>query len=215
MAKVRSIIKLSGTLSDMTFVDSKAYGAHVRAKRGTYTPISLAEGMLKSAEVQQQVNLMAKILFDAVIAFVPGFKDGKFWTRLLSVFRKQQKAGKIYSYKDFDLMEMRLEYPTSKHGYFKLVVEGPHKVHLHYQVAKEQNYLLSLLRVASDDNLLTPYPEEVLEVVVAYQVGMAVISLVFSDLPIGANVLWVLHCEQMIDDQPAGLLKSRGVKFFG
>ena len=215
MAKVRSIIKLSGTLSDMTFVDSKAYGAHARAKRGTYTPISLSEGMQKSAEVQKQVNLMAKIIFDAVNGFVPGFKDGKFWARLLSVFRKQQKADKIYSYKDFDLMEMRLEYPTSKHGYFRLVVEAPHKVQLHYQLAKEKNYRLSLLRVASDDTLLTPYPPEVVEVVVAYQGGTEVVPLGFSDLPGDANVLWVLHCEQLIDDQPAGLLKSRGVKFFG
>ncbi|RZJ80001.1 MAG: hypothetical protein EOO47_09010 [Flavobacterium sp.] len=215
MAKVRSIIKLSGTLSDMTFVDSKAYGAHARAKRGTYTPISLSEGMQKSAEVQKQVNLMAKVVFDAVNSFVPGFKDGKFWARLLSVFRKQQKAGKIYSYKDFDLMEMRLEYPTSKHGYFRLAVEGTHKVQLHYQLAKEKNCRLSLLRIASDDALLTSYPPEVVEIVVAYQGGTEVVPLVFSDLPVGANVLWVLHCEQLMDDQPAGLLKSRGVKFFG
>ena len=215
MAKVRSIIKLSGTLSDMTFVDSKAYGAHARAKRGTYKPISLSEGMQKSAEVQKQVNLMAKVIFDAVNGFVPGFKDGKFWARLLSVFRKQQKAGKIYSYKDFDLMEMRLEYPTSRHGFFRVVVEAPHKVLLHYQLVKEKSYCISLLRIASDDTLLTSYPPEVVELVVAYQVGMEVVPLEFSDLPVGANVLWVLHCEQLIDDQPAGLLKSRGVKFFG
>jgi hypothetical protein len=215
MAKVRSIIKISGTLSDITFVDSKAYGAHARAKRGTYTPISLSEGMLKSAEVQKQVNLMAKVIFDAVNGFVPGFKDGKFWARLLSVFRKQQKAGKIYSYKDFDLMEMRLEYPTSRHGFFRVVVEAPHKVQLHYQLAKEKNYHLSLLRIASDDTLLTSYPPEVVELVVAYQGRTDVVPLVFSDLPGDANVLWVLHCEQLIDDQPAGFLKCRGVKFFG
>lgn len=215
MAKVRSIIKLSGTLSDMTFVDSHAYGAHARAKRGTYTPISLSEGMQKSAEVQKQVNLMAKVIFDAVNGFVPGFKDGKFWSRLLSVLRKQQKEGKIYSYKDFDLMEMRLEYTTSKHGYFRVVVEEHKKVQLHYQLVKEQSYCISLLRIASDETLLKPYPNEVVEVVVSYQPGMEALPLVFSDLPVGANVLWVLHCEQLIDDQPAGLLKSRGVKFFG
>jgi hypothetical protein len=214
MAKVRSIIKLSGTLSDITFVDSNAYGAHARAKRGTYTPISLSEGMLKSAEVQKQVNLMAKIIFDAVKSFVPGFKDGKFWARLLSVFRKQQKEGKNYSYKYFDLMEMRLEYPTSKHGYFRLLVEDPNRVQLHYQLAKDDSYCLKLLRMASDETLLRPYPPEVVELVVAYQRGMQMQPFVFSVLPADANVLWVLHCEQLIDDQPAGLLKSRGVNFF-
>lgn len=61
MAKVRSILKLSGTLSKLTFVDSKAYGPHVRAERGSNTEISLAEGMKKSSVVQTQVNLMAKL----------------------------------------------------------------------------------------------------------------------------------------------------------
>ncbi|RYG19672.1 MAG: hypothetical protein EOO07_06395 [Chitinophagaceae bacterium] len=215
MAKVRSIIKLSGTLTDLTFVDSKAYGAHARAKRGTYTPISLSEGMQKSAEVQKQVNLMAKVVFDAVNGFVPGFKDGKFWPRLLSVFRKQQKAGEKYSYKDFDLMEMRLEYPTSKHGFFRLVNGGDNKVQLHYQLAKGESYRLSLLRIASDETLLIPYTEEVIEVVVAYQTGVEVLSFAFTDLPAGNNVLWVLHCEQLNDGLPIGLLKSRGLKFFG
>lgn len=215
MAKVRSILKLSGTLAGMTFVDSKAYGAHARAKRGTYTPISLPPGMQKSAEVQKQVNLMAKLVFDAVNNFVPGFKDGKFWARLLSVFRKQQKEGKNYSYKDFDLMEMRLEYPTSKHGFFRLAVEGTNKVQLHYKLAKGESYRLSLLRIAGDETLLIPYPEEVVEVVVAYQGGMEVLPFAFSELPAGTNVLWVLHCEQLIDGLLAGLLKSRGVKFFG
>jgi hypothetical protein len=215
MAKVRSIIKLSGTLSDMTFVDSKAYGAHARAKRGTYSPISLSEGMQKSAEVQKQVNLMAKVIFDAVNSFVPGFKDGKFWSRLLSIFRKQHKDGRIFSYKDFDLMEMRLEYLTSKHGFFKLVAENNNKVQLHYQLAKEESYVLKLLRIASNETLLMAYAQEVVEVVVAYQRRMEVKPFVFSDLPAGANVLWVLHFEQLIADKPAGILKCQGVKFFG
>lgn len=215
MAKVRSIIKLSGTLSDMTFVDSKAYGAHARAKRGTYKPISLSEGMQKSADVQKRVNLMAKIVFDAVNSFVPGFKDGKFWSRLLSVFRKQHKAGKMFSYTDFDLMEMRLEYPASKHGFFRLVPEHTNKVQLHYQLAKEGSYVLRLLRIASDATLLMAYAQEVVEVVVAYEGSMAVKPFVFNELPSGAHVLWVLHCEQLIADQPAGLLKCQGVKFFG
>ncbi|RZK73183.1 MAG: hypothetical protein EOO85_17900 [Pedobacter sp.] len=214
MAKVRSIIKISGTLSEMTFVDSKAYGAHARAKRGTYTPITLAEGMQKSAVVQTEVNQIAKIVFDAVNVFVPGFKDGKFWARLLSGFRKQHKAGARYSYRDFDLMEMRLDYPTSRLGSFRLVSGKSNTVQLHYQLAKNESYGIKLLRIASDATLLKPYPNEVMEIVVDFEHGTTTIPIVFSELPVGANVLWVLHCEQLIDGLPAGLLKSQGVKFF-
>lgn len=213
MAKVRSILKLSGTLATTTFVDSKAYGAHARAKRGTYTPISLAEGMQKSAVVQTKVNLLAKIVFDAVNDFVPGFKDGKFWSRLLSVFRQQQKTAKAYSYGDFNQLEMRLDYPTSKHGAFWLVKTEKDSVLLHYQIAKESRYLVRLLRIASDEELLTPYARETQEAIIEGNKEMEIIAFTFSDLPQVANVLYALHCEQVIDGLPTGLLKNQSVKF--
>lgn len=214
MAKIRSIVEISGTLSDITFVDSRAYGAHARAKRGTYTPITLAEGMQKSAKVQTLVNQLAKIVFDEVNIFVPGFKNGKFWSRLLSVFRQQQKNGKSYSYHDFDLMEMRLDYPTSKQGSFRLIRNEDGLVQLHYQLVNQTDYVIRLLRIASDETLLNIYPTEVYEVTIKYQLEMAVVSFLFSVLPEDANVLFVMHCEQALNGQPSGLLKAQSVKFF-
>ncbi len=213
MAKVRSIIEISGTLSETTFVNSKAYGTHARAKRGTYKPITLSEGMKKSAAVQTQVNQIAKIIFDAVNGFVPGFKDGKFWSRMLSVLRKQKKAGKNYSYSDFNLMEMRYDYSTSRQGSFRLVPEK-NGMQLHYELAKDTAYCLKLLRIATDATLLNPYPTEMLEVIVDYTKCIISIPFVFSALPSDANRLYVLHCEQMLDGLPTGMLKSRGVRFF-
>jgi hypothetical protein len=63
MAKARSIIKLSGTIGDITFVDSMAYGFHGRKKRTVWEK---SEGMISSSTSQTQANLMAKIIFDAV-----------------------------------------------------------------------------------------------------------------------------------------------------
>lgn len=213
MAKVRSIIEISGTLSEITYVNSRAYGTYARAKRGTYKPITLSEGMIKSAAVQTQVNQIAKIVFDAINAFVPGFKDGKFWSRLLSVFRKQQKGGKAYSYSDFNLMEMRVDYATSRQGSFRLATKQD-AVQLHYYLAKESDYCLKLLRIATDATLLNLYPTEVLEVILTYSKGMQFVSFVFNALPVDANILYVLHCEEMEDGLPIGLLKSKGVRFF-
>lgn len=213
MAKVRSIIEISGTLSEITFVNSKAYGTHARAKRGTYKPITLAEGMKKSAAVQTQVNQIAKIVFDAVNAFVPGFKDGKFWSRMLSVLRKQQKAGKNYSFRDFNLMEMRHDYATSRHGSF-LLTANQDAMQLQYHLAKDAAYCLKLLRIATDATLLNSYPTEGLELVVEHKEGLQVIPCVFSALPADANVLYVLHCAQMQHGLPSELLKNQGVRFF-
>lgn len=215
MAKVNSIIKLSGTITDVTFVNSKAYGAHARAKRGTYTPVTLAEGMKKSGAVQTEVNQIAKIIFDAVNAFVPGFKDGKFWTRILSLFRKQQKAGRAYSYQDFDLMEMRWDYPTSKLGYFMLAKASAPLVQLHYQVADEKVYRIRLLRIVNDITLLTTESTEVLSVDTVLDTTSGVIPFEFSEVSADANVLYALHCEELMGGKPAGLLKCQGLRFFG
>lgn len=214
MAKVRSIIEISGTLSDITFVNSGAYGTHARAKRGTYTPITLAEGMKKSAKVQTLVNQLAKIVFDEVNAFVPGFKNGKFWSRLLSAFRQHQKANHSISYSALDLMEMRSDYPTSRHGSFRLVRLENDSVQLHCQLANKNDYLIRLQRIATDATFLNPFPTEVLEVTIKHHLEMEMIPFVFSTLPKDANVLFVLHCEKMVNGQPSGLLKAQSVRFF-
>jgi len=214
MAKVRSILKLSGTLAEMTFVDSKAYGPHARNKRGTFTPITLADGMKKSAELQTQVNQIAKIVFDEVNAFVPGFKDGKFWSRLLSVFRQQQKLGNGFSYHGLDLMEMRIDYPTSKQGLFRLLKNQANGLQLHFQLANQTDYAIRLLRIAGDATLLNPYPTTLVETTIDGNLRSGFVSIEFDALPKAANVLYVLHCEQLVDGQSAGLLKNQSVKFF-
>lgn len=213
MAKTRSIIKFSGTLSGITFVDSKTYGAHARAKRGTYKPISLNQGMKESGAVQKQVNLIAKVIFDAVKDFVPGFKDGKLWARLLSVFRQQQKAGKSYSYHDFNTMEMRSDYPSSKHGLFRLIANSEKELMLHYQLQQEASYRISLLRIATDESLLTPYPPETVTFNLEKGDSIGQFPIDFGVLPADANAFYVLQCEQLVNGKPTGLLKSKGVTF--
>lgn len=213
MAKTRSIIKFSGTLSGLTFVDSKTYGAHARAKRGTYKPVSLNQGMKESGAAQKQVNLIAKVIFDAVKGFAPGFKDGKLWTRLLSVFRQQHKAGKSYSYHDLNTMEARNEYPSAKHGSFRITKDQNQGLLLHYQLQKQDAYRLSLLRIATDESLLLLYPSETLTIDLKNETRTGQFHIDFSVLPANAQTLYVLHCEQLANGVPTGLLKSKGVRF--
>lgn len=88
MAKSNNIAtyKLSGTLDNLTFVNSKAYGPHVRRKRGTDKEAVLNETMVESSNKLIHVNKIASLIFKSISN---EHKDGKLWPRLLSKLRLQ------------------------------------------------------------------------------------------------------------------------------
>lgn len=90
MAKVNNLVTqgLKGTLDNMTFVNSKAYGDHVRRKRGTVKPAVLNEAMVQSKDRLLQVNETARLIFNSIRN---EHKDGSLWTRILSALRRQLK----------------------------------------------------------------------------------------------------------------------------
>jgi len=213
MAKARSIIKLSGTIGDTTFVDSNAYGFHGRKKRTVWEK---SEGMISSSTNQTQANLMAKIIFDAVNEFAPGFKNGKFWSRLVSLLRQQKKANQVYNYDGFNGMEMRLDYPSSKKGRFTLHhknEEAKCALDLTYYLNKTAGYKLSLLRIATDETLLIPYAIETLEGETKEGEKIGTLHFQFTALPENVQVLYVLHCEQLKNGKPTGLISGKSVVF--
>ncbi len=213
MAKTRSILNISGTLDGITHVNSAAYGTHARAKRGTYTQVKLSPGMKASSSAQTQANLMAKIIFDSVNAFVPKFKNGVFWSRLVSSFRKQKNGGNVYSYDGLDGFEMRQDYPISRHGFFNIKkVDG--SLTLNYHMNVNMDYRASILRIATDETLLLAYPEEIIEVNIVESKPEGLSELNFTTLPKGSPVLYVLLCDQLINGEPTGWLKGRSVRFF-
>jgi hypothetical protein len=89
MAKTNNLVTkgLQGTLENLTFVNSKAYGDHVRHKRGTFKPAVLNETMLQSSNRLLQVNEIASLIFKSICEH----KDGTLWPRLLSKLRRQLK----------------------------------------------------------------------------------------------------------------------------
>ena len=90
MAKVNNLTTqgLKGTLDNMTFVNSKAYGDHVRRKRGTVKKAVLNDAMVQSKDRLLQVNETARLIFNCIRN---EHKDGSLWRRLLSVLRRQVK----------------------------------------------------------------------------------------------------------------------------
>lgn len=213
MAKARSITKISGTIGGVTHVDSPSYGYHTRNPRGTFTPITLADGMKTSGTEQSKANLMAKVIFDAVNIFAPNFKNGKFWPRLVSVFRQQKKAGIPYRYQEFNLMEMRWDYTSSHHGYIEVYLKGD-TPSLKYQFIKDADYQLSILRIAVDETLLLPYPSEIITITTSSDQKSGLLPLDFPSLPPHTPIIYAVQCEELSNGKPNQLLSGRGLKLF-
>jgi len=93
MAKLISLFKYEGTFRGVTYVDSKTWGEHIRAKRGTHTPVEINEAFKKSGSQTPTANHHAKAIRDLFLPYISDFKDGKMWSRLLSFFKKQLSSG--------------------------------------------------------------------------------------------------------------------------
>jgi hypothetical protein len=92
MAKAKSVFNQNDPGQGFTQVNSKAYGRHRRAVRGTYTPVVLNAAFKRSGTELETANSLAKIFKDAIDPYQGNFKDGRLWTRLVSVFKKQAKG---------------------------------------------------------------------------------------------------------------------------
>lgn len=109
MAKPDNIAthKLSGTLDNLTFVNSKAYKPHVRLKRGTKKKAVLNKAMVESSKKLTHVNQIASLIFKSISN---EHKDGKLWPRLLSKLRLQLRD---YNFNDVSCL-FRMECHTKR-----------------------------------------------------------------------------------------------------
>jgi hypothetical protein len=92
MAKpISPIFKFKGTIAGVTYVHSKAYKDHVRAAKGTYTPNVLTDALKESSSLLQICNQRARPLFRVL---KEEHHDGRLWSRLVSLFFAELKAGR-------------------------------------------------------------------------------------------------------------------------
>jgi hypothetical protein len=88
MAKNKSsLIKLQGTFANITFVNSKTYGDHMRHARGTHTDAVLNEVMQKQAGNASPANAAAKVVHDHIQIIAVAFKQKALWQVMLSRVR--------------------------------------------------------------------------------------------------------------------------------
>lgn len=114
MAKENSIISLRGTFENMTHVQSKTYGKHVRAARGTHKPAVINAAFKKAASEMSLSNLPAKLIKDALEPFRKDFKGGLLWQKLVSLFMMQYKVSGGFNFSELQNWEIHKEYPLSR-----------------------------------------------------------------------------------------------------
>jgi hypothetical protein len=99
--------QFQGTIGGVTYVNSKKYGLHIRAKKGTYTPIVVTASMQESMGLLQQCNQQARPLFQALR---DEYHDSGLWSRLVSLFYKELKAGRKFSVDCLRNLECNITY---------------------------------------------------------------------------------------------------------
>lgn len=112
MAKIDSLIHFSGTLQGLTRVRSKSYKDHVRAARKKGTPVNAA--FRQSGKEMVRANVPAKLIKDALDPYRGDFKCGRFWSRLVSLFKGQIKQKGRIDFQVLEGMELSAEYPLTR-----------------------------------------------------------------------------------------------------
>lgn len=107
MAKSKSILDLHGTHAGITHVDSRAYGKHVRAARGTYKPAMMNKECEAASERLITSNTPAKLLNDALKPYKGDLEKGDFWQRLVKLFQKQYKQTGQFDFASIPSIEVR------------------------------------------------------------------------------------------------------------
>jgi hypothetical protein len=113
MPKISSFASPEQIGEGYTVVNSSKYGRHVRAKRGTHTPLVVTETMKKAGELVRSANAHAKVINDAFKPFCTDIRDTERWTRLVVLFRKALRKDTVDLDEVFDRFYFHRRRPLS------------------------------------------------------------------------------------------------------
>jgi hypothetical protein len=114
MAKSRSAKNNKKGPPVMVTVNSRAYGKHERAARGTWKKAKLNDAMKWHSERLIGSNMPAKLILDALQPYRTNFKGGLIWQKLVKHFARQTKEYKDYSVMGIENWDLNKEYATSR-----------------------------------------------------------------------------------------------------
>ena len=129
MAKnVSTVFKFQGTIENVTHVNSKRYGPHLRAKKYSKTPFVMPAALAKSKTRLQLCNQYAMPVYHALR---PESHDGGLWSRLLNLFFAELEAGRPLGLECLKGTECNLQHKLSE------VIAGGYD----FSATREQNEL--------------------------------------------------------------------------
>lgn len=114
MAKSKSLIDFQGTIAGITFVNSRAYGKHIRAARGTYKKAKLNPAFKKQSKRLISANRPAKIFQDAIARYRYGLERGPMWSNLISDFNQQLVDYGTFDFSKLEPFEIHPRYPFER-----------------------------------------------------------------------------------------------------
>ncbi len=100
--------------AEKVVVNSKAYGTHERAPRGSKSKAVLNRAMKAHGKRLRESNIPAKLIMDALQPFRENFKGGMIWQRLVKHFATQAKKGDAYSVSGIANWDLNTRYLTSR-----------------------------------------------------------------------------------------------------
>ncbi|AXY75392.1 hypothetical protein D3H65_15980 [Paraflavitalea soli] len=135
MAKtVSPIFKFQGTIEDLTFVNSRRYKPHVRARKNSKTPFVMTAALAESKVRLQQCNQYAKPVFQALKAEMP---DGGLWSRLVSKLFAELKGGRPLGLACLQGLECNLQHKLGEvlpKGYDLSATESQNQLGIYVQL---------------------------------------------------------------------------------
>ena len=102
------------TSDGRVIVESRAYGEHTRAARGTYKKAELNDGMKASSAVLTEANTDAKLIKRELEQYIGNPRPTLLWQRLLSRIRAGFQNGKFHDPKKFEGFDLYEEHPISR-----------------------------------------------------------------------------------------------------
>ena len=92
MARQRGLLKLQGTIAGLSFINSKTYGAHARAARGTHKEAKINDVLKKNSGNAAVITWIGSPLLKQLKTLEPGSVARDLWTRMLRCMHKARST---------------------------------------------------------------------------------------------------------------------------
>lgn len=160
MAKSRSsIFKFQGTIEDLTFVNSKRYKPHVRARKNSKTPFVMTAALAESKDRLQECNHYLRPVFQALRTEV---YHGALWSRLVKALFATLKAGQPLGLTCLQGFDCNLQHKLSElfiRGYDFSATAAQNQLHVRVQLRQHPAVNDELPRTGYQVRLVAIFPD--------------------------------------------------------